>query len=87
MLNINFKINNFTDDNEINKNSNDKVPIKLPNNSLFNEVVFLRTFEVPNRRRKSKKKLIIKTKSKYIFMISPLLLYKEKNDLYVVSLY
>lgn len=67
-----------------NRNNSDIVPTMLPKSNLLKDKTRFRILLVPNKRRKSKKKLIIKTKSKYTFIISPGLVYKEKNDLYVV---
>ena len=70
----------------INKKNVDNEPIRLPSNNLFSFTIFFNILVVPYNNIKSIKKLIINTKSKYIFMLSPGLIYKIKNDLYVVLL-
>ena len=60
----NFNRNKVIEFSGINKRKIVNVPIRLPNNSFFREVIFFKILLVPKRRRKSKKKFIKKTKSK-----------------------
>lgn len=48
------------------------LPIKAPNNSLYNGVFLLNIKDTDNSNRKSKPKFNSNTRSKYIFMASPL---------------
>ena len=70
-LMIIFNSSNLREDKSINKNNKVIVPIRLPNSSLFNDNTLFKILLVPYNKMKSKKKLIVKTKSKYIFIISP----------------
>lgn len=71
ILIITLRSNNLKEDKGKNRSISEMVPTRLPNNNLFKEIILFNILLVPKRSRKSKKKLIIKTKSKYIFMISP----------------
>ena len=75
-LTIIFNNSNFIDDKFKNKKNIVIVPVRLPNTNLFKDNTLFNILLVPYNSKKSKKKLIIKTKSKYIFIISPYLVYK-----------
>jgi len=61
ILSRNFSISKVNVANGINKKRIERLPRKLPINSLFMESIFFRILLVPNNSIKSKKKLMKKT--------------------------
>ena len=76
ILNSSFKINKEKLFNLINNVNIVKEAVNDPRSNLFSDTFLFNILLVPNRSKKSKKKFIIRHRSIYIFMISPLLIYK-----------
>ena len=85
LLDENIKINAKRHLQFLNKNNIDKLPTTLPNIILFNLVFLLSILSTPNSNKKSKKKLINNTTSRYIFIINLLNFFPFPKYLYNIT--